>query len=153
MRGKVTITFSGSPTTRITPAHAGKSDILVLVMLLNKDHPRPCGEKFELKNPAFSHIGSPPPMRGKARVPAYIYLLLRITPAHAGKRPQISACRRHFEDHPRPCGEKPTRTRTKLPEMGSPPPMRGKEFQLYVHNLLDRITPAHAGKRSFRYIV
>ena len=66
MRGKV----SGSPQQqrrrRITPAYAGKSKKFLLWAYLYEDHPRLCGEKGSLSCCAFDHVGSPPPMRGKA---------------------------------------------------------------------------------------
>ena len=65
MRGKEEekkIKISGS---RITPAYAGKSCFLNLIITCNKDHPRLCGEKSHIITFAFLSIGSPPPMRGK----------------------------------------------------------------------------------------
>ena len=50
---------------RITPAYAGKREFCANCYILNKDHPRICGEKsgyFDLRN---SVLGSPPHMRGK----------------------------------------------------------------------------------------
>ncbi len=35
--------------------------------------------------------------------------------------------------------------------MGSPPPMRGKDFRKYHHQHLARITPAYAGKRYSKF--
>ena len=86
MRGKV----SGNPAVcedvRITPAHAGKRTALDVCRASRWDHPRPCGEKvydMEIRGEA---VGSPPPMRGKAIAVALNAVMLRITPAHAGKR-------------------------------------------------------------------
>ena len=73
--------------------------------------------------------------------------LARITPAHAGKRYAKLSRIHENGDHPRPCGEKPTCARDRVPELGSPPPMRGKVFKTENAYIPTRITPAHAGKR------
>ena len=52
------------------------------------------------------------------------------------------------KDHPRLCGEKFDRLSGGVPEEGSPPPMRGKDF-LQSHAVSStRITPAYAGKSA-----
>ena len=50
--------------------------------------------------------GSPPPMRGKARVSTTVIRRVRITPAYAGKRIIIFVDTGYQRDHPRLCGEK-----------------------------------------------
>ena len=89
MRGKALGNYNTRLIYRITPAHAGKSFWRRLCLCITWDHPRPCGEK----SPAFLricvHTGSPPPMRGKDVSVRSLLALLRITPAHAGKRAQI----------------------------------------------------------------
>ena len=64
-------------------------------------------------------------MRGKALHPIKTRPILRITPAHAGKR-----------------------TAFQSPEAltGSPPHMRGKVMFILDDDEYPRITPAHAGK-------
>ena len=52
------------------------------------------------------------------------------------------------QDHPRACGEK-VLTRLFAPSRGgSPPRMRGKVIRIYSPENKERITPAHAGKRT-----
>ena len=85
MRGKVGHILSEQCQQGITPAHAGKSFKKWLVMILHKDHPRPCGEKHARMYRAVTMAGSPPPMRGKALSITALALAARITPAHAGK--------------------------------------------------------------------
>ena len=88
MRGKVITTFGLPLSYRITPAYAGKSRLYRQAVSVLQDHPRLCGEKVP---PAFSvseMSGSPPPMRGKARLRAVLLTLTGITPAYAGKREQ-----------------------------------------------------------------
>ena len=50
----------------ITPAYAGKSDILHHRTCVAGDHPRLCGEKLDYVLALVDFQGSPPPMRGKA---------------------------------------------------------------------------------------
>ena len=45
MRGKVLAPRGLIHPTRITPAHAGKSHLIILQTKRAADHPRPCGEK------------------------------------------------------------------------------------------------------------
>ena len=65
MRGKASGSFGDYAKFRITPAYAGKSDIVTFCEFVIKDHPRLCGEKFYV---------------------IYRYFFMgRITPAYAGK--------------------------------------------------------------------
>ena len=86
MRGKVRMADATILTKGITPAYAGKSHVRRLQRVQSGDHPRLCGEKPVNTPLMFSQIGSPPPMRGKARKTAVAAACLRITPAYAGKR-------------------------------------------------------------------
>ena len=49
----------------ITPAHAGKGANGNGGLQDDKDHPRPCGEKYGCSVTRPDAPGSPPPMRGK----------------------------------------------------------------------------------------
>ena len=51
-----------------------------------------------------------------------------------------------FRDHPRLCGEKALLQEKNVRKSGSPPPMRGKGWQLHSRLPEQRITPAYAGK-------
>ena len=86
MRGKVDISAAGDVTGGITPAYAGKSAGMCLII--------------------FASIGSPPPMRGKASKYVPADQPSGITPAYAGKRPVLQDSKNDMEDHPRLCGEK-----------------------------------------------
>ena len=46
MRGTVEADFSQAELRRITPAHAGNSNIKSKDLDPNQDHPRPCGEQL-----------------------------------------------------------------------------------------------------------
>ena len=87
MRGKGGLGSAGTLVPRITPAHAGKSRGRLLSTLFAEDHPRPCGEKQSALSTRPSTLGSPPPMRGKDGQCRLQNTNVRITPAHAGKRP------------------------------------------------------------------
>ena len=56
-----------------------------------------------------------------------------------------------FEDHPRLCGEKQHDFKHFTPPLGSPPPMRGKAGIAFAVLVVVGITPAYAGKRSWRF--
>ena len=91
---------------RITPACAGKSLSVSVVVHSVKDHPRVCGEKSPVLIGRGSLRGSPPRVRGKVPPRDGFGLILRITPACAGKRRLLQKGGITNEDHPRVCGEK-----------------------------------------------
>ena len=106
MRGKERILQARATKTRITPAYAGKSLHSTLVFCNRWDHPRVCGEKALSTFSSLKNSGSPPRMRGKVTVQAYVVSCSGITPAYAGKRRTIPRRRSAAPDHPRTCGEK-----------------------------------------------
>ena len=112
----------------------------------SKDHPRLCGEKYGYYTIEVSSLGSPPPMRGKAALPACLHFFTRITPAYAGKSFRTAKRSQEHRDHPRLCGEKCSDSEFFYQNLGSPPPMRGKDSQRAFHGIMTRITPAYAGK-------
>ena len=106
MRGKGVLVLLRCDDLGITPAYAGKRDHEASGTADKRDHPRLCGEK--LVTETFSHsplgspppmrgkgisfsggdilcMGSPPPMRGKESLKDNPKLIIRITPAYAGK--------------------------------------------------------------------
>ena len=85
-------------------------------------------------------------MRGKVFLPRGAGLVIRITPAYAGKSFQFLAQKHKRRDHPRLCGEKDQREQPHIVEQGSPPPMRGKALFAHQDAGKRRITPAYAGK-------
>ena len=86
MRGKVCETMKFIPSSRITPAYAGKSCFVASSVYSQTDHPRLCGEKGNWKTRSEQLLGSPPPMRGKVAPSTPKRKIMRITPAYAGKR-------------------------------------------------------------------
>ena len=128
MRGKVEILNTHHNLIRITPAYAGKSQMLFDFYAVQRDHPRLCGEKCTEDTEANLQKGSPPPMRGKVNGEDAGSVVDRITPAYAGKSGKRPACTLINKDHPRLCGEKKSLTCRIANIKGSPPPMRGKEL-------------------------
>ena len=147
LRGKVFVIDQPAYYAGINPAYAGKRIMACVCTQSTQDHPRPCGEKWGRRWPPALRPGSPPPMRGKVWRSDCAARLARITPAHAGKSGEIARTSTWSRDHPRPCGEKDTRSLSAVPAQGSPPPMRGKDIQNIGCIFEHRITPAHAGKR------
>ena len=147
MRGKAWFMNSSPFSNRITPAYAGKRVLVSRHADNFQDHPRLCGEKRKLSRLLIFSLGSPPPMRGKARLFRISSALVGITPAYAGKRTHCFCVVSVLWDHPRLCGEKDAKYWTNAICIGSPPPMRGKGHNSKTLETQNRITPAYAGKR------
>ena len=146
MRGKHNFNLCYCLILRITPAHAGKTQSSTRIAKNTADHPRACGEnrlRMHRKRRAF---GSPPRMRGKRIITDTALRAWRITPAHAGKTFISLFYHSSKTDHPRACGENLCGNSGNSSTNGSPPRMRGKRFIPLFLQLLERITPAHAGK-------
>ena len=86
-------------------------------------------------------------MRGKDSAAVRNRLEVGITPAYAGKRSKVVFTGSPIEDHPRLCGEKVQFWTCNTFEVGSPPPMRGKDDLHKLFAVFFGITPAYAGKR------
>ena len=80
----------------ITPAHAGNSRPLFVLIPFLQDHPRSCGEQIGSAEDNLHLWGSPPLMRGTAVYSTGTLELKRITPAHAGNSfpflPSVYCC-------------------------------------------------------------
>ena len=85
-------------------------------------------------------------MRGKAPCRAVLPHAIGITPAYAGKRTEITEVEDENGDHPRLCGEKLPQCLYLFHHVGSPPPMRGKDYKCLEVTYNSGITPAYAGK-------
>ena len=129
----------------ITPACAGNSFMAYSTAMLKQDHPRVCGEQVSFAACWHSRLGSPrvcgeqqaaqcrakdpqgspPRVRGTAKLDSAQAIDPRITPACAGN--SAASCPRCplRWDHPRVCGEQhPLHDRHPL-HTGSPPRVRG----------------------------
>ena len=70
-----------------------------------KDHPRVCGEQFEMDCRSVLYLGSPPRVRGTG-YPSLLHItFVIITPACAGNRFPANTFISGKTDHPRVCGE------------------------------------------------
>ena len=105
MRGKPRFTHKIVGNGRITPAHAGKTNVENSKLCNHRDHPRACGENYLYQQGQPAPEGSPPRMRGKPYIVAFVKPLQRITPAHAGKTLLGAGYGDELKDHPRACGE------------------------------------------------
>ena len=132
----------------ITPAHAGKSSLLLHNLLGSRDHPRTRGEKFGVMAGEAGAGGSPPHTRGKAAGSVPADQPRRITPAHAGKSNAKASSRRCTGGSPPHTRGKVRRHVRHTQKLGSPPHTRGKVDCDSLFRNADRITPAHAGKSS-----
>ena len=128
------------------PRRAGKSCPVHRRCSRHRDHPRVGGEKV---SPGSSHgkpRGSPPHGRGKGPMLCHRCQVLGITPALAGKSTESLQFWIASEDHPRVGGEKFYVDEVLPGDTGSPPRGRGKVLTARLHNLVNGITPAWAGK-------
>ena len=145
-RGKVIAQRHALFGVGITPAWAGKSQSSFRAVLLHGDHPRVGGEKGSYRWVIKSVKGSPPHGRGKVFLTDLVRVVVRITPAQAGKSRRCCLPGSPRRDHPRVGGEKHQDESSVMELQGSPPRGRGKgPHHKYCHPF-HRITPAWAGK-------
>ena len=85
MRGKPYGRMLSSSRWRITPADAGKTQLVSIINADRQDHPRGCGENSNAFMKIALSPGSPPRMRGKPSRAVSCGLCAGITPADAGK--------------------------------------------------------------------
>ena len=146
MRGKPVDDFQLDRAGGLIPAHAGKTNVLVLQLSNRGAHPRACGENDHEIEDAIREMGSSPRMRGKrfdAHSSAGIGGLI---PAHAGKTVLFEVRAAAARAHPRACGENTIPRSFHRSLSGSSPRMRGKPgFRILVGQPVGLI-PAHAGK-------
>ena len=87
VRGKRDFAAAYRRDPRITPAGAGKTATDIPLPGGNRDHPRRCGENYQLFFSGAGLRGSPPQVRGKLPLLIEGIVKGRITPAGAGKTP------------------------------------------------------------------
>ncbi len=131
---------------RFTPARAGKRRSRRRTSRRGTVHPRPCGEEAVRPRNSPKSRGSPPPVRGRGLSAESHPLVLRFTPARAGKRLLPLKLWRAATVHPRPCGEEQVAHARSGNQCGSPPPVRGRGRRRRASPLSRRFTPARAGK-------
>ena len=147
-RGKVVRSGVHRCCRGITPAWAGKSHQILVLQVVQRNHPRAGGEKHQIDFRGTVGLGSSPHRRGKAHLWIIHQIFIRITPAWAGKRSVELFLSVLSLDHPRVGGEKTVKVPALVVPTGSPLRGRGKVV-LHCGVLLDvGITPAWAGKRQ-----
>ena len=145
MRGLPSWFKEGVKPTGITPAHAGLTFSLLLIMQCRPDHPRACGAYIVGRFGRLGRLGSPPRMRGLHDIKVPDEPMLGITPAHAGLTFVVACVAFWLRDHPRACGAYPIIIFHSSSLRGSPPRMRGLQIRHPRPPLFVGITPAHAG--------
>ena len=140
-----------SRSTRLIPAHAGKTDSQDPSTRAAWAHPRSRGENEVIKVHRSSFHGSSPLTRGKPGAFFNSEALRRLIPAHAGKT--LSACclTPMTRAHPRSRGENLHHAKEASVKTGSSPLTRGKRSVIVPVNITARLIPAHAGKTRERF--
>ena len=132
----------------ITPARAGNSGRIPLLMTMLKDHPRVCGEQHVGLSRRLGRKGSPPRVRGTGEPGTDAEVVNRITPACAGNSLIGAGQAGQNGDHPRVCGEQGPIGSRGGSTTGSPPRVRGTACAGPGLALVWTITPACAGNRD-----
>ena len=114
------------------------------------DHPRACGERFDLTEPSVSIPGSSPRVRGTLVLSLGVLPDRRIIPARAGNANFLRACPTITTDHPRACGERNGDIPTDEQPNGSSPRVRGTLCLEPCPSSERRIIPARAGNAGAR---
>ena len=109
MRGKRGLAAEPATVCGITPADAGKTQPKYSAAACREDHPRGCGENRDAEKNIQTLTGSPPRMRGKRNRETCAEQHAGITPADAGKTGFGQDGWWIILDHPRGCGENPSR--------------------------------------------
>ena len=148
LRGKRFANNSHCSRLGLTPAPAGKTEVIGLFPPPAEAHPRACGE-----NPILSHVhhprlGSPPRLRGKQLRAVGRAVRRGLTPAPAGKTVHYVYSGYIRGAHPRACGENPVMPSMAAFKPGSPPRLRGKQLHNIGRSDAWRLTPRACGENN-----
>ena len=150
MRGARVRFRSHFPLLGIIPADAGSTHGLTSLTLVNRDHPRGCGEHIFRHTSVCFPSGSSPRMRGAQRPEQRDRHDQGIIPADAGSTHpgyrRIVPC----QDHPRGCGEHYWQRSWPVWSGGSSPRMRGAPGHIPADGDKTGIIPADAGSTGCR---
>ena len=133
-------------STRLIPAHAGKTDPGNRPHHRSGAHPRSRGENLSCGTRTWTGVGSSPLTRGKLHRCSQARSLGWLIPAHAGKTPEMVCCPHRTTAHPRSRGENKASRGRSWARIGSSPLTRGKQPWGRGRALSARLIPAHAGK-------
>ena len=112
MRGAQRILDDPIAVRGIIPADAGSTTNPGRPDRSPGDHPRGCGEHRPMTHVSIHPQGSSPRMRGALFMSISGLGAVRIIPADAGSTWTVDLILCHRQDHPRGCGEHPTRPYT-----------------------------------------
>ena len=104
-RGKQDPYYDALDATRLIPAHAGKTEIVIALVRSGTAHPRSRGENTIREDIPPVDNGSSPLTRGKPVIENPSLLPRRLIPAHAGKTELFSGGLEGGWAHPRSRGE------------------------------------------------
>ena len=125
MRGALIVVDDHLVIPGIIPADAGSTLTDRAAQVIDKDHPRGCGEHKLTRALVNSGRGSSPRMRGALSFGCAGQVRPGIIPADAGSTRSSAGTGRPGEDHPRGCGEHWSGWYIVLSVQGSSPRMRG----------------------------
>ena len=147
-RGKRKLRSRWSSTSRLIPAHAGKTTRTPPQAMRTAAHPRSRGENENCSVLAVLTPGSSPLTRGKHEPRSPPGCCPGLIPAHAGKTCSLPRSHRRVRAHPRSRGENRMGRTTSQGACGSSPLTRGKLEPGSVDATDAGLIPAHAGKTS-----
>ena len=145
-RGKRYYGFLCCQTTRLIPAHAGKTIDKARAITANRAHPRSRGENHLYYVNGSDLSGSSPLTRGKPWPVPKTAMFVRLIPAHAGKTTDRRRECRRSRAHPRSRGENRAEIADLQTRAGSSPLTRGKRVTGCNKPVTRGLIPAHAGK-------
>ena len=148
MRERPSSCTAASWSGGITPARAGKTELLKRALKIVEDHPRSCGKDLFGKSPLYEIPGSPPLVRERQMACCGTDGQFRITPARAGKTAGFTVWPGMHRDHPRSCGKDDWENLPIRRNGGSPPLVRERPLGPSILPVYRGITPARAGKTS-----
>ena len=132
--------------TRITPACAGRTSAAPASHRSGEDHPRVCGKDPDGALVYVAQPGSPPRVREGLQLCAEALQQCGITPACAGRTPNLGAVGFGLRDHPRVCGKDRQFFQSAVLRSGSPPRVREGLLARLTFVSAVGITPACAGR-------
>ena len=151
MRGKPAFNGAIYNITRLIPAYAGKTNDTESWPIIERAHPRVCGENAHRLMMHSPKLGSSPRMRGKPILKAHRRNPQRLIPAYAGKTSMSPIRDKCKWAHPRVCGENLDLYQSTRACDGSSPRMRGKLDDRTNRRRCERLIPAYAGKTDYEF--
>ena len=149
-RGKPASLVPALRSHRLIPAHAGKTDVIVPLIVQVRAHPRSRGENTRTVIGPPPRRGSSPLTRGKPELLEHRVAAAGLIPAHAGKTCSASPQHQTTWAHPRSRGENGQDGHDEGAPAGSSPLTRGKHCVQCRAGVCDGLIPAHAGKTRGR---